>query len=75
MSGDLPSLEVQTVSGTLPILLGLFAVFSILERVLPAAGPRKPLRGYWLNFKVTIFQVLIGPTLGGSYRCLYDRAR
>ncbi len=26
---------------------------------------RKPLRGYWLNFKVTLFQVLIGPTLGG----------
>jgi sterol desaturase/sphingolipid hydroxylase (fatty acid hydroxylase superfamily) len=58
---DLPSLEVDG----LPILLGLFAVFSILERVLPAAGPRKSLRGYWLNFKVTLFQVLIGPTLGG----------
>jgi sterol desaturase/sphingolipid hydroxylase (fatty acid hydroxylase superfamily) len=23
------------------------------------------LRGYWLNFKVTLFQLLIGPTLGG----------
>ena len=65
---DLISLAGQTAgcSGTgLPILLGMFAVFSILERVLPAAGPRKPLRGYWLNLKVTLFQVLIGPTLGG----------
>jgi sterol desaturase/sphingolipid hydroxylase (fatty acid hydroxylase superfamily) len=65
---DILSLEGQTAacSGTgLPILLGMFAIFSILERVLPAAGPRKPLRGYWLNFKVTLFQVLIGPTLGG----------
>jgi len=58
---DLPSLKVDE----LPLLLGMFAAFSILERVLPAAGPRKPLRGYWLNFKVTVFEVLIGPALGG----------
>jgi len=58
---DIPSLEVDG----LPILLGMFAVFSILERLLPAAGPRKPLRGYWLNFKVTVFELLIGPTIAG----------
>lgn len=49
----------------LAILLGMFALFSILERIVPAAGPRKPLRGYWLNCKVTLLQFLIGPVLGG----------
>jgi sterol desaturase/sphingolipid hydroxylase (fatty acid hydroxylase superfamily) len=46
-------------------VLGLFAVFSLLERVLPAAGPRKPLRGYWLNFKVTLLEYVTIPILGG----------
>jgi len=49
----------------LPFVLGLFAVFSLLERVLPAAGPRKPLRGYWLNFKLTVLEYLALPILGG----------
>jgi sterol desaturase/sphingolipid hydroxylase (fatty acid hydroxylase superfamily) len=49
----------------LPALLGLFAFFSLLERVLPAAGPRKPLRGYWLNLKVTLLEYITIPVLGG----------
>jgi sterol desaturase/sphingolipid hydroxylase (fatty acid hydroxylase superfamily) len=49
----------------LPVLLSLFVVFSIFERVLPAAGPRKPLRGYWVNFKVTLFEFLLIPLLTG----------
>lgn len=49
----------------LPAVFALFAVFSLLERVLPAAGPRKPLRGYWLNFKVTLLEYLTIPILGG----------
>lgn len=49
----------------LPLLLGMIAVFSILERVLPAAGPRKPLRGYWLNLKVTILEHLATPIFVG----------
>jgi sterol desaturase/sphingolipid hydroxylase (fatty acid hydroxylase superfamily) len=72
-AADLHSLWQEVMKGVrqrpslegLPILLGLFAVFSILERVLPAAGPRKPLRGYWLNFKVTILEFLVEPILGG----------
>jgi sterol desaturase/sphingolipid hydroxylase (fatty acid hydroxylase superfamily) len=47
------------------ILFGSYAVFSILECVLPAAGPRKPLQGYWLNFKITSLEYLAIPILGG----------
>jgi len=49
----------------LVILFGTYGVFSILERVLPAAGPRKPLHGYWLNFTITILEYLAIPILGG----------
>jgi sterol desaturase/sphingolipid hydroxylase (fatty acid hydroxylase superfamily) len=61
MSGNGPDRSVEAV----PAVLGLFAVFSLLERVLPAAGPRKPLRGYWLNFKVTLLEYVTIPILGG----------
>ena len=61
MSGNGPDRSVEAV----PAVLGLFAVFSLLERVLPAAGPRKPLRGYWLNFKVTLLEYVTIPVLGG----------
>jgi sterol desaturase/sphingolipid hydroxylase (fatty acid hydroxylase superfamily) len=42
----------------LPITLGIYALFSALERVVPAAGPRKPVSGYILNFKLTLLEVL-----------------
>lgn len=61
MTGNGPDRSVEA----LPAILGLFAFFSLLERVLPAAGPRKPLRGYWLNFKVTILEYVALPVLGG----------
>jgi|HubBroStandDraft_4_1064222.scaffolds.fasta_scaffold01063_3 sterol desaturase/sphingolipid hydroxylase (fatty acid hydroxylase superfamily) len=61
MSGNGPDRSVEAV----PAVLGLFAFFSLLERVLPAAGPRKPLRGYWLNFKVTLLEYVTIPILGG----------
>jgi sterol desaturase/sphingolipid hydroxylase (fatty acid hydroxylase superfamily) len=47
------------------ILFGVYALFSLLERLLPAAGPRKPLRGYWLNFQVLALEKLTVPILGG----------
>ena len=61
MSGNGPDRSVEAV----PAVLGLFAVFPLLERILPAAGPRKPLRGYWLNFKVTLLEYITIPILGG----------
>ena len=61
MAGNGPDRSVEAV----PAVLGLFAFFSLLERVLPAAGPRKPLRGYWLNFKVTLLEYVTIPILGG----------
>jgi sterol desaturase/sphingolipid hydroxylase (fatty acid hydroxylase superfamily) len=61
MKGAGPDRSVEA----LPFVFGLFAVFSVLERVLPAAGPRKPLSGYWLNFKLTVLEYLATPLLGG----------
>jgi sterol desaturase/sphingolipid hydroxylase (fatty acid hydroxylase superfamily) len=61
MTGDGPDRSVEA----LPLVLGLFVVFSLLERVLPAAGPRKPWRGYWLNFKLTALEYVAIPVLGG----------
>jgi sterol desaturase/sphingolipid hydroxylase (fatty acid hydroxylase superfamily) len=49
----------------LPITFGVYALFSVLEHVVPAAGPRKPLAGYWLNLKVRLLESLAAPVLGG----------
>jgi len=44
----------DTFEYVLPILLGTIVLFSGIERILPAAGPRKPIKGYVLNIQVTL---------------------
>lgn len=48
-----------------PMLLGLIASFTVLEHVFPAAGPRKPLKGYVLNLKLS-FVDLVAAIFFGS---------
>jgi hypothetical protein len=38
------------------IHLGFIALFSVLEQILPAAGPRKPWNGYLLNLEVAMLR-------------------
>jgi hypothetical protein len=52
-------------SAVLLIQLGIFLLLSILERVLPPAGPRKPLKGYLLNVSVQFLERVVGPVLAG----------
>jgi sterol desaturase/sphingolipid hydroxylase (fatty acid hydroxylase superfamily) len=59
---------VQEVKSLFPyalgIQLGIIALLSVLEWVLPAAGPRKPLKRYILNLEVVLFGHLSGPIIG-----------
>jgi sterol desaturase/sphingolipid hydroxylase (fatty acid hydroxylase superfamily) len=48
----------------LPQIL-IYSVFSAMERILPAAGPRKSRRRYILNFQVTAFNYVAQPILAG----------
>jgi sterol desaturase/sphingolipid hydroxylase (fatty acid hydroxylase superfamily) len=61
----------------LPIRLGILVLFTIIERAVPAAGPRKPLRGYLLNFKVTLLDsfaaVIFGTMIGACVAALGAR--
>lgn len=41
----------------------IFAFFSLAERILPAAGPRKPLKGYLLNLKLNGLNYVTDPLL------------
>lgn len=41
-------------------LLATFAFFTVIERLVPNAGPRKPLAGYVLNFNVTLLDKVFG---------------
>jgi len=47
----------------LPVSLGVVALFTLLEFVLPAAGPRKPFKGWMLNLKVLLLASLAGPVM------------
>jgi sterol desaturase/sphingolipid hydroxylase (fatty acid hydroxylase superfamily)/CDGSH-type Zn-finger protein len=59
------------------IRLGIWALFTALEWIIPAAGPRKPFRGYWLNFKVTLLDsfagTFFGSVIGASVATLGSR--
>jgi sterol desaturase/sphingolipid hydroxylase (fatty acid hydroxylase superfamily) len=44
----------------LPINWGMVALITLLEFALPAAGPRKPLKGYILNFNIGLLGSLAG---------------
>ena len=41
----------------------IFILFSLAERVIPAAGPRKPLKGYLLNIKLNALNYVTDPLL------------
>jgi sterol desaturase/sphingolipid hydroxylase (fatty acid hydroxylase superfamily) len=59
--GALSDLKVS-LSYVLPQML-IFAFFSLAERILPAAGPRKPLKGYILNLKLNGLNYVTDPLL------------
>jgi len=44
----------------LPINLGMLALITLLEFALPAAGPRKPFKGYIFNFNIGLLGNLVG---------------
>ena len=44
----------------LPLNLGMLALISFLELILPAAGSRKPFKGYILNFNIGVLGSLVG---------------
>jgi sterol desaturase/sphingolipid hydroxylase (fatty acid hydroxylase superfamily) len=49
------------------IAWGIMAAFSLIERIGPAAGARKPLQGYLLNMKITMLEAFAGSVLVSSY--------
>ena len=59
--GALADLKLS-LSYVLPQML-IFAFFSLAERILPAAGPRKPLKGYILNLKLNGLNYVTDPLL------------
>jgi len=50
----------------LPIQLGVIALLSALERIAPAAGPRKSIKGYFLNFNLTLLDLFARSILGSA---------
>src|SRR5688572_11491354 len=55
----------QSYGYALLIQFAIYGGFSVLERVLPAAGPRKPVRGYLLNLQVILLGIAAGTVFGG----------
>jgi sterol desaturase/sphingolipid hydroxylase (fatty acid hydroxylase superfamily) len=59
--GALSDLKLS-LSYVLPQAL-ILILFSLAERIIPAAGPRKPLRGYILNIKLNALNYVTDPLL------------
>jgi sterol desaturase/sphingolipid hydroxylase (fatty acid hydroxylase superfamily) len=59
--GALSDLKIS-LSYVLPQFL-ILILFSLAERVIPAAGPRKPLQGYILNLKLNALNYVTDPLL------------
>lgn len=51
---------------SLGISLGIIALLSLAERILPAAGPRKSPKRYLLNFELFIFGLLVAAPVFGA---------
>lgn len=54
-----------SLSYALLIQFAIVALFSVVERLFRAAGPRKPFKGYILNFEVELSKRLAGAVFGG----------